>query len=149
VVDGKEAVFVGTPFRYVAFDTTNGDLLLFTAGDYRLSGDSDPNLVSGDPERLNRVRFKEHREFAGFGRLPTALSLTIGTSVTDVRLDDIEYAWTAGADFIEEMIPQNAYVLDRIRRVKYIKAMSASAFTPRRLDEQYRTAEDLAADVQR
>jgi hypothetical protein len=149
VVDGKDAVFVGTPFRLFAFDTTQGDLLLFSIGEYRLSRDSDRNLLNGDPQRLNRVRFKKHREFAGFGRLPTALSITIGTTVTDVRLDDIERAGPAGEDFIEEMIPQNAYVLDRIRRVKYIKAMSASAFTPRRLDQQYRTAQDLAADVQR
>jgi hypothetical protein len=119
-IDGKEAIIVGTPTTYVAFDAKHGDLLLYSSGEYRLGGSGDSNLVVGDANKQNRVLFKDHQEFAGFGRLPTLMTITIWTSITDVYLHDIESADPAGDNFIEEMIPENAYVLDRIRGLKYI-----------------------------
>lgn len=117
--NGKTVFFCGTPFTYVAFDTKTGDLLAYFQGEYSFSNGS---LCTVESSGRNSVVFKSHELFDKVGRLPTSTVISTGTSVTTVKLLSISQAPAADDGIVEESIPLNAYVLDRINEVKYVNS---------------------------
>ncbi len=117
-INGKNAFFCGSPLAYMAFDAETGDLLAYVSGEYNLV---DRNLKPGSTDRQNLVLFAEHKFFKKLGRLPAETTINIGRAVTLVSLLNAEQASPADSSLVEATIPDNAYVLDRINGVKYIK----------------------------
>ncbi|QDS91691.1 hypothetical protein FF011L_04240 [Roseimaritima multifibrata] len=117
-VNGQAAFLCGSPLEYVAYSIETGDLLAYSIGEYQLA---DGNIELGNSARQNSVVFSSHEHFEKVGRLPAKTTVTIGRSLTTVHLLEIDQANATNSSLVEEMIPENAYVLDRINGTRYLK----------------------------
>ncbi|KAA5545990.1 hypothetical protein FYK55_03505 [Roseiconus nitratireducens] len=117
-LNGKTVFFCGSPITYMTFDVHSGDLLRFSSGEYVLSNGG---LRPGAADRQNSVSFASHEHFDRLGRVPTETTINVGGGITSVHLLDASRVSAATDGIVEATIPINAYVLDRVRGVKYIK----------------------------
>lgn len=113
-INGVQCFVVGTSGRYAAFSTENGDLIFRSQGGDRVAAFRDSKTP------VNTVSYSDYYE-SPIGRIPRAISVSIDRTRYNVELASIEVSSSRlGEECVERAIPVNAYVLDRIREVKWI-----------------------------